>query len=300
MSSELKPKVIVVLGQTSTGKSDIAVMLARKFNGEVISADSRQIYKGLDLGTGKITKKEMKGVPHHLLDVANPKKVFAVTDFKILAEKKIKEILARGKTPIIAGGTGFYIDAVVSGIVFPEVLPNEKLRKTLEKKTPEELFIILQKLDKARAKTIDKHNKVRLVRAIEIAKALGKVPKAKNKAPLYQFIQIGLYLPEDLLKEKINTRLLARIKKGMFKEAQSLHVKGLTWKRMEELGLEYRYMALCLQKKITKEEMREELKTKIYQYAKRQKTWFKRDPQIHWFHPQNIREIETYVEEKLS
>ena len=126
----MKKRVIVILGQTATGKSDLAVKIARKFNGEVISADSRQVYKGLDIGTGKITKKGRKGVPHYLLDVASPKKKFTVAEYKELAEEKITEILARGKTPIICGGTGFYIDAVTKGVVFPEVPPNLKLRKT--------------------------------------------------------------------------------------------------------------------------------------------------------------------------
>ncbi len=300
MNDKVKPKVIVLLGQTSTGKSDIAVMLAKKFNGEVISADSRQVYKGLDIGSGKITKKEMKGVPHHLLDVTIPKKTFTVTDFKNLADRKIKEILAKGKTPILAGGTGFYIDAVVSGTVFPEVPPNENLRKTLDRKTPEQLFAMLQKLDRIRSKTIDRYNKVRLVRAIEIAKHLGKVPRVKVRPSQYEFIKIGLHLPEQELKAKIEKRLLVRIKKGMLEEAENLHKKGLSWKRMEELGLEYRYMALYLQNKITKKEMLQELKTKIYQYAKRQKTWFQRDKNTQWCEPRNYEEIEKYISEKLK
>ena len=140
-----KSKLIVILGQTSTGKSDFAVEIAKKVGGEIISADSRQVYKGMDLGTGKITKKEMQGVPHHLLDVANPKKVFSVSDYKLLADKKIKEILKRGKVPILCGGTGFYIDAVVNGTILPEVAPNAKLRAMLAKKSVVELFKMLHR-----------------------------------------------------------------------------------------------------------------------------------------------------------
>ena len=285
-----KPKIIVILGQTATGKSDLAVKIAKKIGGEIISADSRQVYKGLDLGTGKITKKEMQGVLHHLLDVANPKKRFSVAQYKKLADKKIKEIIKRGKVPIICGGTGFYIDAVVKNITFPEVPPNEKLRKVLNKKTAQELFEMLKKLDKTRANNIDKNNKVRLIRAIEIAQKLDKVPKlqgATNSAMAefvapYEFIKIGLFLPTDILKKKIEKRLLARIKIGMIKEIEKLHRQGLSWKRMEELGLEYRYTALYLQKKITKQEMIEKLNFEIYKYAKRQMTYFKRDKEIKW------------------
>ena len=130
-----KQKIIIILGPTATGKSDLAVRLAKKFGGEVISADSRQVYKGLDIGTGKITKKEMAGVPHHLLDVAHPKKVFTVSDYKKLAERACKKIWDGGKIPILCGGTGFYIQAVADNIVLPEVPPNKKLRAQLEKKT---------------------------------------------------------------------------------------------------------------------------------------------------------------------
>jgi tRNA dimethylallyltransferase len=286
-----KPKIIVILGPTATGKSDLAVFIAHKINGEVISADSRQVYTGLDLGTGKITKKEMQKIPHYLLDVANAKNKFSVSEYKKLADQKIKEIISRNKVPIICGGTGFYIDSVIDNITFPEVPPNEKLRKVLEKKNINQLFEMLKKLDKNRAGNIDKNNKVRLIRAIEIAKALGKVPKlsnSKNKEnQKYEFIKIGLNIPLDLLKARIEKRLTNRIKAGMLKEISNLHKNGLSWKRMEELGLEYRYTALYLQKKLTKQEYLEKLNSEIYKYAKRQMTWFKRDKEIIWLNPLN-------------
>lgn len=284
-------KVIVVLGQTATGKSDLAVKIARKFNGEVISADSRQVYKGLDIGSGKITKSEMKGIRHHLLDVANPKKKFTVAQYQKLAKSAMAYLVKKNKVPIICGGTGFYIDAITKGIVFPEVPPNLKLRKTLEKKTAEQLFKILKTLDRARAKSIDAKNKVRLIRAIEIVKALGKVPKIKESKSEYEFIKIGLHLPSSKLKEKIEKRLIKRIKMGMLNEAKKLHKMGLSWKRMEELGLEYKFMALYLQNKITKQEMLEKLNSEIYKYAKRQMTWFKRDSEINWFSPTEYKKI---------
>lgn len=296
----MNPKIIVILGATSTGKSDLAVQIASKFNGEIISADSRQVYRGLDLGTGKITKKEMAGVPHHLLDVANPRNKFSVTQYQHLTNATIVRIVKYGKIPIIAGGTGFYIDAVVNNIIFPEVPPNEKLRKKLALLDARQLMLSLKKLDPVRAKTIDSHNKVRIIRAIEIAKHLGKVPHLEAKPLSYDFIKIGLVLDHKKLKEKIKTRLLDRIQKGMFREAQNLHKKGLSWKRMQELGLEYRYMALYLTHKITKEEMLEQLTNEINHYAKRQTTWFKRDKTIAWFNPKEVKKIEKYIKENFS
>lgn len=291
-----KRKIITIIGQTSTGKSDFAVEIAKLINGEIISADSRQVYKGMNLGTGKITKKEMKGIPHHLLDVISPRNIFSVNNFQKIANKKITEIINQGKIPIICGGTGFYIDSIVNGNIFPEVPPNKKLRKELATKTKEELFNILKKIDKNRAKTIDKNNPVRLIRAIEIAKALGKVPLQNKANRKYDILKIGLTLPPEILKEKIKNRLLARLKKGMLNEIKNLHKNGLSWKRMEALGLEYRYGALYLQQKISKTDMIEKIKTKSWHYAKRQKTWFKRGPNIIWIDPTTKSDKKLVIE----
>ena len=287
---EKKDKIVVVLGQTSTGKSDFAVEIAKQVEGEVISADSRQVYKGMDLGTGKITKKEMKGVPHYLLDIYSPSKIFTVNNFQKLAFEKIEEILAKGKVPVICGGTGFYMDAVIDGNIFPDVPPNKKLRNELSKKSAQELLKILIKLDKNRAKNIDTNNPVRLIRAIEIAKALGKVPKIKKEESKYNFLKVGLDLPPEILKERIKVRLLARMKKGMIKEVEDLHKSGTSWKRLNNLGLEYRYVALFLQKKLNKTEMIEKLYTDIWHFAKRQKTWFKKDESTIWIDPRKNTE----------
>jgi tRNA dimethylallyltransferase len=278
----MKNTIIVILGQTATGKSDLAVNIAKTLNGEVISADSRQVYTGLDLGSGKITQKEMHGIPHHMLDIANPKRKYNVTKYKKEVDKKIKDILKRNKIPIICGGTGFYIDAITKNIILPEVKPDLKLRKELSTKTELELFKILKKLDKTRAENIDDKNKVRLVRAIEIAKALGKVPAIKKNKTKYQFIKIGLHAPSEFLQEKIKNRLQKRMKIGMVKEVENLKKEGLSFKRLKELGLEYRFIALYLQNKIEKKEMLGLLEKAILQYAKRQMTWFKRDKEIHW------------------
>ena len=176
----MKPKILVILGPTASGKSDLAVELSKIFNGEVISADSRQVYKGLDIGSGKITKKEMRGVPHYLLDVCSPKKIFSVAEYKKLADEKITNILKRNKLPIICGGTGFYIDAVVQNITLPEVSPNPELRKKLEGKNLEELQTILKQLDLERYETVDTKNKIRLIEQLLWILKLKKKKMAKK------------------------------------------------------------------------------------------------------------------------
>ncbi len=288
----MKPKVIVVLGPTATGKSDLAVNIAKKYNGEIISADSRQVYKGMDLGSGKITKKEMLGIPHHLLDIIKPSTFFSMTKYKELADKKIKEIISKGKTPIICGGTGYYIDSVVKNIILPEVKLNLKYRKELENKSTEKLFELLKKVSPERAKTIDKNNKVRFIRALEIAKELGNVPEIIEKPSEYDFIFIGLDTKDQILKDRIALRLIKRIKIGMIKEIQRIHDEGTTWKRLESFGLEYKNTALFLQKKITKEEMINNLNREIWQFVKRQRTWFKRNKQIVWLDPTDKKVLE--------
>lgn len=288
----MKPKVIVVAGPTASGKSDIAVELAKQFDGEVISADSRQVYTGLDIGSGKITEEEMQSVPHHLLDVASPQDVFTVADFKQLGKAAIEEILSQNKVPIIAGGTGFYIDTLVYDMDIPEVPENTELRAELNAKTTKELFAQLETQDPERAETIDPENKVRLIRALEIVNVLGKVPPTEKHSP-YDILWIGLDWPKDVLDERIYKRLIDRIKNGMIEEVQNLHKDGLPYERMETLGLEYRYVARFLQNEISKEELISELTTKIRQYAKRQRTWFKRNEEIQWFVPTNVIDIEN-------
>lgn len=262
-------------GPTATGKSDKAVSLALENNGEIISADSRQIYKGLDIGSGKITKKETRGIPHHMLDVASPARTYSVAQFQKKATAHITDILKRGKSPIVCGGTGFYIDALIYGSEFPKVKANQQLRKELNKKTAEELFAILKNKDPRRAKEIDPKNKVRLIRALEIIESLGVVPKVQKKLQ-YKVEYVYLDYPDDILKERIHIRLLKRMKQGMVREAKKLHTQGLSFSRMEKLGLEYKYLALLLQKKISKKEFLEQLESAIWHYAKRQRTWFKK------------------------
>lgn len=265
------------MGPTSSGKTSLGIFLAKKLKGEVISADSRQVYKGLDIGTGKVTKKEMVGVPHHLLSVASPKKVFTADDFV----KQATKVIGETRLPIVVGGTGFYIDTLLGRLVLPNVPPNPALRAQLERKNVEELYIMLKKKDPARAGTIEPKHKRRIIRALEIAEALGKnpVPVQEEK---YEVLWLGLNPAPKKLASNIHKRLVARIKQGMVAEAQRLHKSGLSYKRMEELGLEYRYLARLLQKQITKQEFMVELEREIQKYAKRQWRWFKRNKNIHW------------------
>ncbi len=293
------PKIVVILGPTASGKSTLAVELARQFNGEVVSADSRQVYRDLNIGTGKITQREMRGIPHHLLDVADPRRQFTVVEFKMLAEKAIDDILSRGKLPILCGGTGFYIQSIVDGVVLPEVPENAKLRASLSKLSAERLFAKLKKLDPKRAKTIDSKNPVRLIRAIEIASAVGYVPRIKM-APRYETLQIGTKIKPELLKGKIEKRLAMRMKKGMIAEARKLHKAGLSLKRMDSLGLEYRHLAKFLQKEISKKEMEEQLAIKTCQYAKRQMQWFIRDRRIKWLAITETKRIKSAVKKFLE
>ena len=284
---EKSQKILVIVGPTASGKSAFAVKLARKYNGEIISADSRQVYKGLDIGTGKITKKEMLGIPHHLLDVVSPKKVFTAHDFLVQGQRALSDILSRGKTPLIAGGTGFYIDALVGRIPLPHVSANPLLRARLEKKTPAQLFVLLKKKDPKRATHMDtpseRNNKVRLIRALEVAH--GK-PKKETPQPQYTNVEwIGIDVPLSQLELKIKKRLDARMKAGMLTEARLLHKGGLSYNRMEALGLEYRYLARLLQKKITRAQFDELLFNEIRHYAKRQLTYWKRNKEIRWQKP---------------
>jgi tRNA dimethylallyltransferase len=289
-----KPRVVAIVGPTSSGKTALGIYLGAKLGGEVISADSRQVYKGLDIGTGKVTKKEMAGVPHHLLDVASPKRVFSADDFKKLGERAIALIYRSKKIPIVVGGTGLYADVLLGRMALPEVPPNPKLRTKLEAKSVEELYALLLKKDPERAKNIEPMHKRRLVRALEIAEALGKNPSKasamdglpNNMLP-YEVLWLGLNPPQNILNKKIVSRLHARLKAGMIAEAKKLHARppaggGLSYKRMEALGLEYKSLARFLQNKITKEEMVAELERAIPHYAKRQQRWFKRNPSIVW------------------
>jgi len=332
-----KIKTIIILGPTSSGKSDLAVKLAEKLKkqtgkeSEIISVDSRQIYKDMDLGTGKVegvwkyqgktSVFTYKNIPHHLIDFIDPRShsqkstelgrgnastytTYTVINFREDALRLIKEISSRGNVPILCGGTGFWISAVVDNNVFPEVKPNEKLRKKLNSKTAEELFLILKEKDPTRAKNIDPQNKYRLIRALEICEKLGKVPTSKSNPPKnIDFLQIGLDYPVEKLAKKIKKRLASRWTDGMIEEIKSLKKKyKMDWKEVETFGLAYYWIPRYLQGKLEDSQgnlitdpkrAKNELLERVYfaekNYAKRQRTWFKRDKRIIW--TTNFKEI---------
>jgi len=317
-----KPRIIVVGGPTASGKSDIAIALARKLNGEIISADSRQVYRGMDIGTGKVPRDKVlsknveyrstkklrhssfensyfsSNIRHWLLDVASPTRQYTVAHFQRDARKAIKDILKRGKLPIICGGTGFWIDALVYNLAIPKVKPNRVLRAKLQKLSADELFARLKKLDPVRAKAIDRHNPVRLIRALEIVMSTGKpVPPKTNSSP-YGLLYLGVTRPQAELHARIKKRLIARLRAGMVAEVKKLHTSGVSWKRLESFGLEYRWVAKYLQahrlhpsEKV--KPFRDELLRDIIAYSKRQLTWWKRNKEIRWI--QNLNEAMILV-----
>ncbi len=306
------------MGPTSSGKSEVAIKLAQKFNGEIISADSRQVYREMNIGTGKVEPDLLGEIPqkfsrgkfyagspymsggiaHYLIDVANPKTEYNVAKFKKDTEKIIKDILKRKKLPIICGGTGFWIKAIVDNVNFPEVKPDKELRKILEKKSVEELFKTLRKLDLERANNIDAKNKVRLIRAIEICKAIGKVPKIIIQSERYDFFQIGINIPKEELHKKIKKRLEKRFEAGMIEEVKELRRQKLSWKKIQSFGLGYYWIPLYLRGKMGKEDLFEKVLGAEKDYAKRQITWFKKDKRIIWL--KKYKEIEKEVESFLN
>ena len=277
-----KPKLIVILGPTACGKSGLGVALAKKYRGEVISADSRQVYRGLDLGTGKVTVAEMEGVPHHLLDVADPGESYSVARFQQEAYAAIDGVLDRGNQPFLVGGTGLYVRAVAEGYVFHDAPPDPALRAKLEALPTEELRALLT--EQGVPLDVDAwNNRPRLVRLLEKLRN-GEDPHAEaEKAPRYDVLTLGVTYPRDTVCRRIDDRLIARLDAGMVEEVAALRAAGVTDDFLEGLGLEYRYILHYLTGAIsTREELIEELGRAIKRFAKRQVSWFKKDKKVHW------------------
>ncbi len=272
----IKPKVIVVAGPTSSGKSDFAVDLALKVNGEIISADSRQIYRGLDIGTGKIAEEEMRGVRHYMLDICDITESFSVKEFRDRVLPIIDDILMRGKTPILCGGTGYYIDAVIYENTLPETVIKRPLEEELKHLSTDELYEMVTKKDPKRASTIDKHNRIRLIRALEIIQTHGKVEELPKPALRFDVEMYLLHPSKELLEERVHKRLLKRFDTGMLQEMQSLIAQGYEIATLAKRGIEYKWMAAYLEGTITFDELIERLRIATWQYAKRQRTWNKK------------------------
>lgn len=296
----MKKKILVILGPTATGKTDIALSLAKEFNGEIVSCDSRQVYKGLDLGTGKLPGKEvvvkkgkgfweMDKIRVWMYDIVSPKAQYTVKDYVEQANLIVEDISQRGALPIIVGGTGFYLKALLEGLPNLMIPIDKNLRKEIEALSLEDLQTKLKSLSIQRWKQLnesDRKNKRRLLRSIELVMMYPyrqTIQNFKFKIQNYDILKLGLIAPREVLNKRIDFRLVSRVKQGLIEEAKKLHHESLSFQRMRELGLEYRSLADLLEGKISKQQFIETLKTKIHQYAKRQVTWFKREKDVHWF-----------------
>lgn len=272
---------MVILGTTASGKTGLGVLLARELDGEIVSADSRQVYRGMDVGTGKDLA-EYGDVPYHLIDVAEPAERYSLADFQKEAFSAIEDILKRGKLPIIVGGTGQYLEAVVDNYELSEAKPDQELRKRLEKMDIDELYGKIKESNKKFSENInesDRKNKRRLIRYIEVLEATDGDFKPQ-KSPCesrYEFLLLGMTHPKEVLSEKIDKRLKERLEEeGLVEEVQELNRQGLSWERLEEFGLEYRYVSKYIKDELEYDQMVELLASKIKKFAKRQMTWFRR------------------------
>ncbi len=275
-------KIYFIVGPTASGKTALSIELAKKIgNAEIISADSRQVFKGFDLATGKVTPEETGDIPHHMLDIVDPGKEFSVYDFTEQAMQKIEEIFEQGNTPIICGGTGYYIDNLIYDYKLPSVEKNEDLRKELDTKTSRELFLMIRDRDKNYANVVfeknEQNNKVRLIRALEIISQIGFVPKLKKVSRFSNVEFIFTNVEREELRTRIHKRILIRLEQGMLKEIKSVQQKyNLSYDYLEKLGLEFKWASKYFRKQITQEQFIENLFNETCQYARRQDTWFRR------------------------
>ncbi len=300
-------KIIIILGPTASGKTDLGLMLAKKFDAEIISADSRQVYKKMNIGTAKPAGERKKGkyvvdgIQHHLMDVIDPDKDFSLADYKAVATKSIKDILSRNKLPIVVGGTGLYIQTLVENLDIPKVAPSNEIRKNLEKKSLAELAEMIKELDPVSAEKIDLKNPRRILRALEVFIASGESffkQRTKSK-PLYQVLQIGIDVPREELYKRINNRVDRQIEEGLVEETKKLADK-YGWNLSSMSGIGYKQIGFYLRGEMTLNKAVEILKRDSRHYAKRQMTWFKRDKKIIWIKNIDLALAEKKVREFLS
>ena len=289
--------LLVILGPTATGKTQLAIHLAAKLEGEIISADSRQVYRGMNIGTGKdLNEYELSGkkIPYHLIDIVNPQEEYNVFQFQQDFQKTCSDIQERQKLPILCGGTGFYIKAVLMDFHLPAVAPDKKLRQELENWELEDLILKLESISPGTSKNNPLETKRRVIRAIEVVMNSGKEknkilnPKSKIQNP----IVLGVEYPREVMRERITARLNERLDQGIIQEVESLLANGITHERLERFGLEYRFISRYLLGQLTLEAMIEKLNTAIHQFAKRQMTFFrnieKNGIRIHWIPKGNM------------
>ena len=286
--SILKP-LIVILGPTSSGKTEMGLKLAKKYNGEIVNADSRQIYKGMNIGTGKVDV-------GYLINIKNPNQKFSLSQYKKLAIKTINNIHKRGKIPILVGGTGLYISAIIDNLEIPKASPNNDIRKKLEKHTNQYLYKYLKKVDLKSAKIIGENNKRKLIRALEVYEITGK-PFSSQQIKgelLFNILQIGIKIDREKLYKKIDARVDKMIKDGLIKETKKLS-KKYSFNLPAMSGIGYFEIGQFLKNKINLEEATQKIKFRTHQYARRQTMWFKRDERIIWV--ENYREAKKLVKE---
>jgi tRNA dimethylallyltransferase len=298
-----KPPLIVILGPTASGKSGLAIALAQRFRGEIVSADSRQVYRGLNIGTAKVTPQEQASVPHHLLDVADVEEIYTVSQFQKQAIEAINGILARGHLPFLVGGSPHYIQAVVDHLAIPAVPPQPGLRAQLEARPLADLLAQLEQLDPQAAASIDRNNPRRVTRALEVCLVTGQPFSAQRRMqePLYRSLLLGLSWPRDVLYTRIDARVDERMQQGMVQEVRDLLAAGVSHERLEALGLEYRYISRWLRGEFADEaEMVQRLKYAIHDFTRRQLTWFRKDRRIVWIGGNNVEQAEAAVREFLS
>lgn len=271
--------LIVIEGTTASGKSGLGIELARRLGGEIVSADSRQVFRGLDLGSGKVTPEEMQGVPHHLLDVCDPGEFFSMADFQRLAYQAIDDIAARGRPALMVGGTGLYVDAVAMGYLLSDKAPDLAYRAELETYETPALYAML--LEKCPGCQVDGKNRNRVMRMLE--KLHAGDDACPSCAPRYRVLRLGVTWPREEVKRRIDERLDARFQAGMLEEVQGLMAQGVNPGFLLGLGLEYRFLTQYLIGEITEfEDMKEQLSRAIKRFAGRQMTWFRRHPDTHW------------------
>lgn len=276
-------RIVAVVGTNASGKSELAVRIARGFDGEIISADSRQVYRGLHLGTGKLSIEERAGIVHHLLDVVDVGEEFSVAHYQRLAYEAVDKVIKRHALPIIVGGTGLYVEAVVYGYSLVDVPPNPALRLELLAKPTEELALILKDANEDTASHIELHNKRRIVRALEIHYGGFGYAETRQRKPRYEALMLGLTWPWDVLCERIDRRLQKRLEQGMIGEVRDLLSSGVPTSVLDALGLEYRHVLRYLTGEYrTESELYESLRRAIRKFARRQMSWFRRDKRIIW------------------
>ncbi len=295
-----QPKVIAIVGPTASGKTSLSITLANESNGEIISADSRQVYRGLDIGTAKITSEEMLGIPHHLINVVDIETIFTAHDFKLQATERINAIHHNNKLPIIVGGTFFNLDQLRGQAGVAEVPPNPELRDELEKMNLDELRIKVASFDRTLLETLDIENPRRLMRAIEILEALGHIPEATTTESPYDWLVIGLKLEKAVLRKSYRQRAEDWLRQGFLDEIETLLASGVSRSRLAEIGFEYTLGLKLKEGIINEKEFIDQFEQKNWQYAKRQLTWLKRDPNIKWFEPNEVEKINLTVRQFLA